>query len=128
METLVNGLAVGGQLVMLAIAEGITIPISTSPSLPSLSDTNNFNSPHGHEASFHQGMAFRYRPRLRRLRSSPPSLALLLILNAPFSSQVNFAKLSGVECQIEKFPLSKVNEAYQHMISGDVRFRAVLIM
>jgi D-arabinose 1-dehydrogenase-like Zn-dependent alcohol dehydrogenase len=29
---------------------------------------------------------------------------------------------------IEKFPLSRVSEAYEHMHSGKVRFRVVLTM
>ena len=41
---------------------------------------------------------------------------------------IAFAQAQGVECMIEKFPLSKVNEAMDHMLSGKVRFRAVLTM
>ena len=42
--------------------------------------------------------------------------------------QVNFAKIEGVKCHVQKFPLDKVNEAYECMISGDARFRAVIVM
>ena len=41
---------------------------------------------------------------------------------------IAFATTQGVECMIEKFPLDKVNEAMEHMLSGKVRFRAVLTM
>ena len=41
---------------------------------------------------------------------------------------LNFSALSGVRPMIEKFPLEKVAEAYDHMLSGNVRFRAVLTM
>lgn len=41
---------------------------------------------------------------------------------------IAFATTHGVECMIEKFPLDKANEAIDHMISGKVRFRAVLTM
>jgi len=41
---------------------------------------------------------------------------------------LEFSKLSGVHPMIEKFPLSRVAEAYEQMISGRVRFRAVLTM
>ena len=41
---------------------------------------------------------------------------------------LRFSALSGVRPMIEKFPLAKVNEAYQHMMSGKVRFRGVLTM
>lgn len=37
-----------------------------------------------------------------------------------------FAKLHGVKCQIEKYPLDKINEAYKQMESGKVRFRSVI--
>ncbi|KAF2087467.1 alcohol dehydrogenase [Saccharata proteae CBS 121410] len=41
---------------------------------------------------------------------------------------IQFAQHHDVHCMIEKFPLDKVNEAMEHMLSGDVRFRAVLTM
>jgi D-arabinose 1-dehydrogenase-like Zn-dependent alcohol dehydrogenase len=41
---------------------------------------------------------------------------------------IAFANTHGVECMIEKFPLEKANEAMDHMMSGKVRFRAVLTM
>lgn len=41
---------------------------------------------------------------------------------------IDFAQLHDINCQIEKFPLEKANEAYEHMMSGKVRFRAVLVM
>jgi D-arabinose 1-dehydrogenase-like Zn-dependent alcohol dehydrogenase len=39
-----------------------------------------------------------------------------------------FSSLTGVRPMIEKFPLGKVNEGYEKMLSGKVRFRAVLTM
>lgn len=41
---------------------------------------------------------------------------------------IAFAEKQGVKCMIEKFPLAKANEAMEHMMSGKVRFRAVLTM
>jgi len=41
---------------------------------------------------------------------------------------LNFSALSGVRPMIEKYPLEKVAEAYDQMISGRVRFRVVLTM
>jgi D-arabinose 1-dehydrogenase-like Zn-dependent alcohol dehydrogenase len=41
---------------------------------------------------------------------------------------LRFSALSGVRPVIEKFPLSKVSEAYQRMLDGKARFRAVLTM
>jgi D-arabinose 1-dehydrogenase-like Zn-dependent alcohol dehydrogenase len=36
--------------------------------------------------------------------------------------------LTGVHPMIEKYPLSRVGEAYEQMMSGKARFRAVLTM
>ncbi len=39
---------------------------------------------------------------------------------------MQFSSLTGVRAMIEKYPLEQANEAYQQMISGKARFRAVL--
>ena len=41
---------------------------------------------------------------------------------------LRFAAANGVRPMIETFPLDRVGDAYEHMISGRVRFRAVLKM
>jgi len=41
---------------------------------------------------------------------------------------INFAQHQNVKVMIEKFPLAKAQEALDHMMSGNVRFRAVLTM
>lgn len=41
---------------------------------------------------------------------------------------IEFAQLHNVKCMIEKFPLEKANEAYEHMLNGKARFRAVITM
>jgi D-arabinose 1-dehydrogenase-like Zn-dependent alcohol dehydrogenase len=41
---------------------------------------------------------------------------------------IAFAQHQGVKCMVEKFPLDKAQEAIDHMLSGNVRFRAVLTM
>ncbi|KAL9599536.1 MAG: hypothetical protein Q9219_003780 [cf. Caloplaca sp. 3 TL-2023] len=41
---------------------------------------------------------------------------------------ISFAQLRDVNCMIEKFPLEKADEAYEHMKSGKARFRAVITM
>jgi D-arabinose 1-dehydrogenase-like Zn-dependent alcohol dehydrogenase len=41
---------------------------------------------------------------------------------------LEFSALSGVHPMIEKYPLSRVSEAYEQMHSGKVRFRVVLTM
>src|SRR3989449_2315890 len=39
---------------------------------------------------------------------------------------LEFSALTGVHLMIEKYPLSRVAEAYEHMMSGKARFRVVL--
>ncbi|KAF2196907.1 alcohol dehydrogenase [Delitschia confertaspora ATCC 74209] len=41
---------------------------------------------------------------------------------------INFAEHQGVKCMVEKFPFEKVEEAVEHMTSGKVRFRSVIVM
>jgi D-arabinose 1-dehydrogenase-like Zn-dependent alcohol dehydrogenase len=41
---------------------------------------------------------------------------------------LRFAELSGVRPMIEKYPLSRVNEGYDRMMSGKAQFRVVLTM
>jgi len=41
---------------------------------------------------------------------------------------LKFSALTGVRPMIEKYPLTKVADAYQQMISGKARFRVVLMM
>ena len=41
---------------------------------------------------------------------------------------IAFARLHNIKCMIEKFPLEKANEAYEHMKDGKARFRAVITM
>ncbi len=39
---------------------------------------------------------------------------------------LNFSLLTGVRAMSEVFPLERAAEAYEHMMSGKARFRAVL--
>lgn len=39
---------------------------------------------------------------------------------------IAFTQLQDIDCLIEKFPLAKADEAFKRMMSGDVRFRAVI--
>lgn len=41
---------------------------------------------------------------------------------------IAFAQTQGVKCMVEKFPFDKVEEAVEHMESGKVRFRSVIVM
>lgn len=39
-----------------------------------------------------------------------------------------FTERHNVDCKIETFPLSEANKVYSAMLSGNVRFKAVLVM
>jgi D-arabinose 1-dehydrogenase-like Zn-dependent alcohol dehydrogenase len=41
---------------------------------------------------------------------------------------LNFAELSGVRAMIETYPLERVAEGYERMLSGKAQFRVVLTM
>jgi D-arabinose 1-dehydrogenase-like Zn-dependent alcohol dehydrogenase len=41
---------------------------------------------------------------------------------------LEFARVHGVECMVEKFPMDQIDEAIERMTSGKVRFRGVLVM
>ena len=67
----------------------------------------------------------------------PSGARKLIILNIGLSNTkialdceeaIEFAKVQDVNCMIEKFPLDRAQEAVDHMKSGKVRFRAVLVM
>jgi D-arabinose 1-dehydrogenase-like Zn-dependent alcohol dehydrogenase len=67
-----------------------------------------------------------------------PAMALILgrrsIVGWPSGNAIDsqdtlaFSKLTGVRAMNEIFPLERAAEAYEHMMSGKVRFRAVLTM
>lgn len=40
---------------------------------------------------------------------------------------IEFAQVHGVNCMVEKFKLDDVQKAMDHMMSGKVRFRSVLV-
>ncbi|MCJ1474798.1 hypothetical protein MMC13_003458 [Lambiella insularis] len=41
---------------------------------------------------------------------------------------IEFAEVHGVNCMVETFSLADANKAYDHMMSGNVRFRSVIKM
>lgn len=41
---------------------------------------------------------------------------------------IAFTKLKDIKCMVEKFPLVDAQKAFDHMLSGNVRFRSVLVM
>ncbi|GAA5901798.1 hypothetical protein JCM5296_002076 [Sporobolomyces johnsonii] len=90
MAKLIGGLAVGGQLLILAIADQLNIP-----------------------------MVPLVQKRLQ-IRGWPSGSAY------DSEETIQFAKASGVECQVQTYPLEKIQEAYDSMMNGSARFRAVI--
>lgn len=41
---------------------------------------------------------------------------------------IQFTELKNIDCMVEKFPLAKANDAFDAMLKGTVRFRAVITM
>ncbi|MCJ1306139.1 hypothetical protein MMC08_008957 [Hypocenomyce scalaris] len=41
---------------------------------------------------------------------------------------IEFAEIHNVNCMVEKFPLKDAPKAFEHMLSGNARFRSVLVM
>jgi len=41
---------------------------------------------------------------------------------------IAFTKLHNIHCMVEKFPLKDIQKALDHMLSGEVRFRSVVVM
>jgi D-arabinose 1-dehydrogenase-like Zn-dependent alcohol dehydrogenase len=62
--------------------------------------------------------------------SSALQLWTPLLLGQAVDSEetLSFSVLAGVRSMNEVFPLEKVDEAYERMMSGKARFRAVLTM
>ncbi|KAK3347208.1 alcohol dehydrogenase [Lasiosphaeria hispida] len=41
---------------------------------------------------------------------------------------IEFTKLQGIDCMVERFPLDKAQDAFDAMLKGTVRFRSVIVM
>ncbi|KAI4186224.1 MAG: hypothetical protein L6R41_003611 [Letrouitia leprolyta] len=41
---------------------------------------------------------------------------------------IEFTEIKKIDCMVEKFPLAKANDAFNAMLNGSVRFRAVITM
>lgn len=116
-ETLVNGLAVDGQLVILAVGSDIKVPLGKFSLflLFFLKYMKLISSSH------YQNIVPMIMKRLS-VKGWPSGTA------QDSAETVAFANMANIKCQIERFPLEKVNEGYQHMMDNKVRFRAVLVM
>ena len=53
---------------------------------------------------------------------------LRILLNFSTEEAISFAQVHDVHCMVEKFALKDANKAFDIMMGGKVRFRAVLVM
>ncbi|TFK55532.1 GroES-like protein [Heliocybe sulcata] len=91
-QALIPGLAVGGTLLLLAIAPD-ALKVETTPLIT----------------------------KRLSLRGWPAGTA------KDSEDCAEFSKLTNVKCQIQKYPLEKAAEAYQSMMDGSAKFRAVIV-
>jgi uncharacterized zinc-type alcohol dehydrogenase-like protein len=45
---------------------------------------------------------------------------------ATIETMLDFANLHNIKAKVEHFPMSKINEAFDHLKTGDARYRIVL--
>ncbi|EPQ59087.1 GroES-like protein [Gloeophyllum trabeum ATCC 11539] len=91
-QALVPGLAVGGTLLVLAIAPD-DLKFNATPFITKRLSLRGWPSGHAKDSE----------------------------------DCAAFSKLEGVKCRIQKYPLEKAAEAYQSMMDGSAKFRAVIV-
>ena len=108
MGDLANGLAPGGKLILLS-----------RKSSPSLNSESTLTITAAGETKINSAVLIQ---KGASIHGWPSGQAL------DSEEAIDFAELHKVKCMIEKFPLTKANEAYNHMMGGHPRFRCVLVM
>src|SRR2546423_1977321 len=107
---------------------GARVILATAPSAKAISTVVEALSPNGNlliPAAPNDPLTFSVMPLIMGRRSVSGCYS-----GTARDSQdtLEFSALSGVHPMIEKYPLSRVAEAYEQMHSGKVRFRVVLTM
>jgi D-arabinose 1-dehydrogenase-like Zn-dependent alcohol dehydrogenase len=107
-ETLLPGLAIGGQLLILALpAEPASVNLGMCHSLSVF--------PHRSDSAL-AGALIMSRSSIRGWPSGVASDS---------EDALDFYKKQGVKCMVQTFPLDKAQEAYEHR--DKARFRAVIV-
>ncbi|CEQ41693.1 SPOSA6832_03429, partial [Sporobolomyces salmonicolor] len=115
--------ATGGQLLILAIADQLTVPMVCVLALLPPTPWANSDLCFLRTDALFPPFAPLYRPLVQKrlqIRGWPSGSA--------YDSEecIQFAQVSGVECQVQTYPLEKIQEAYDSMMNGSARFRAVI--
>jgi D-arabinose 1-dehydrogenase-like Zn-dependent alcohol dehydrogenase len=106
---------------------GAHVVLATAPSAKAMASVINGLTPRGKLLIV--GAAMEPMPVVPALLLSGKSIAGWPSGTARDSEDaLNFSRLTGVRPMIEKFPLAKAAEAYNHMMKGNPRFRVVLTM
>ena len=128
--SLVNGLGLQGKLMILARKyKSALITNATLTSCTAVGEITINTLP-----MIQKGLSVHAFPSGHALDSGKSYSAREIIAQNPEANTsiteeaIDFAETKGVKCMVEKFPLSEANAAYDKMMSGDVRFRSVLVM
>jgi alcohol dehydrogenase/propanol-preferring alcohol dehydrogenase len=107
---------------------GASVVLATAPDSKSMSALVNGLAPNGTLLTVGAGMESLTVTPLQLIQGKKTIKGWASGTARDSEDTLNFSSLSGVRPMIERYPLEKVAEAYQQMISGKARFRVVLTM
>ncbi len=107
---------------------GASIVLATAPDSKSMSALVNGLAPNGTLLVVGAGMESLTVTPLQLIQGKKTIKGWASGTARDSEDTLNFSSLSGVRPMIERYPLEKVADAYQQMISGKARFRVVLTM
>jgi len=107
---------------------GAKVVLATAPSGKAMSDLVPGLAPHGTLMVIGAGPDTLQIPTVLMIGGSKTIQGWASGTATDSEDTMRFAELTGVRPMIEKFPLTKVNEAYARMMSGKAQYRVVLTM
>jgi D-arabinose 1-dehydrogenase-like Zn-dependent alcohol dehydrogenase len=107
---------------------GASVVLATAPDSKSMSALVNGLAPNGTLLTAGAGMESLTVTPLQLIQGKKTIKGWASGTARDSEDTLNFSSLSGVRPMIERYPLEKVADAYQQMISGKARFRVVLTM
>lgn len=120
--------AAGDSAQALQKLGGASVVLATAPDSKSMSALVNGLAPNGTLLVVGAGMESLTVTPLQLIQGKKTIKGWASGTARDSEDTLNFSSLSGVRPMIERYPLEKVAEAYQQMISGKARFRVVLTM
>jgi D-arabinose 1-dehydrogenase-like Zn-dependent alcohol dehydrogenase len=107
---------------------GASVILATAPDSKSMSDLVNGLGPNGTLLIVGAGMEFLAVTPLQLITGKKAIKGWASGTAQDSEDTLNFSSLTGVRPMIERYPLDQAAAAYQQMLSGKARFRAVLTM